>query len=157
MPPFSPQRSLNFLQKSTEVVRYIFKDMTTDRAKQLAPGISGWSALEVMGHLVDLEPVFTARVRRVLVEENPAFTAVDADQLAKDHAYAQQDIQQQVAKFIHLRGEFIALLTSLSEEQWTRSGVHSAYGQMTILDIATSTALHDLNHLGQIAEALGNK
>jgi hypothetical protein len=155
MSPFTPQRSLNYLEKTTVVISYLFKDMTTERSKQLAPGVSGWSALEVMGHLVDLEAIFTARLKRMLNEENPTFEKTDPDQMAIDHAYASQDIQQQVTKFITLRQEFIALLKSLSEEQWNRTGVHPAYGPMTVLDLATNTPLHDLNHLGQISEALG--
>ncbi len=155
MPVFTPQRSLMNLQKSIDIISFLFKGMSTERAKQLAPGIVGWSALEVMGHLVDLESVFTARIRRVLVEDNPAFTPIDPDQLAIDNAYAQQDIQKQVAKFIQLRKELIALLNTLTEEQWSRGGIHPSYGPMTILDIATNTPLHDHNHLGQIAEALG--
>ena len=155
MPVFTPERTLNYLQKTTAVVDYLFHGMSNERAKQLAPGISGWNALEVMGHLVDLEAIFTARVHRILNETNPTFDRLNPDQMAADHGYAQQDIQQQVAKFLQLRREFITLLTSLSEEQWTRGGIHPTYGPMTLLDLATNTALHDLNHLGQISEVLG--
>ena len=70
---YTPQRTLTFLQKTPVILNHLFHDMTTERAKQLAPGITGWSGLEVVCHLVDLEEIFTVRVRRMLSENKPAF------------------------------------------------------------------------------------
>lgn len=152
---FTPERSLNYLQKTTVVLRHIFKDMTTEQATQLAPGVSGWNALEVMGHLVDLEEIFTVRVRRMLTENKPEFEKTDPDDMAIKHDYAHQDIQDMLERFLQLRREFIVLLKSLRPDEWERRGVHPSYGVISVLDLATNTALHDLNHLGQISEALG--
>jgi hypothetical protein len=129
--------------------------MTTERAKQLAPGIKGWNALEVMCHLFDLEEVYFMRAKRIIAENKPEFPAVDQVALVIQHDYAHQDIQDMFARFVQLRQEFVAFLTPLQEDQWSRRGVHPSSGVITLLEHATNVSLHDLNHLGQMTEALG--
>lgn len=152
---FTPERTLNFLSKTPQVLTYIFHDMSTERAKQLAPGVSGWNALEVLCHLVDIEEAYIVRVRRMLAETKPTFAGTDPDGLALQHEYAKQDLHDMLERFIQLRRELIAILRALRPDEWERRGIHPSYGLMTVLELATNVPLHDLNHLGQISEALG--
>jgi len=43
----------------------------------------------------------------------------------------------------------------LSDEQWERRGQHPYFGETTILTQAVNNAIHDLDHIEQIARALG--
>ena len=50
--------------------------------------------------------------------------------------------------------ENLALLDSLTPEQWTLCGIHSEHGQESIEHIVRMFAGHDLNHLQQIDRIL---
>jgi hypothetical protein len=155
MAMFTAQKALRTMEKTPVVLDYILHDMTSERAKQLAPDAKGWNALEVMCHLVDLEEVYFMRAKRIIAENKPEFPAVDQEALVIQHDYSHQDIQDMLARFVQLRKEFVAFLTPLQEEDWSRRGVHPSSGVITLLEHATNVSLHDLNHLGQITEALG--
>ena len=44
--------------------------------------------------------------------------------------------------------------TYTTPEQWQRYGTHPDYGQITILEVCANIALHDINHIEQMARAL---
>ena len=47
------------------------------------------------------------------------------------------------------------IVSSLSDEQWERRGQHPYFGETTVLTQAINSAIHDLDHIEQIARALG--
>jgi hypothetical protein len=49
-----------------------------------------------------------------------------------------------------LREANLALLASLTPEQWQQYGIHSERGQETIEQLVRMTAGHDVNHVRQI-------
>ena len=51
----------------------------------------------------------------------------------------------------------LALLKSLTPEQWKHYGIHSERGQETLEHIVRMTAGHDINHLQQIERILPGK
>jgi len=55
------------------------------------------------------------------------------------------------------RDESLALLRTLTPEQWKRAGVHATRGPVTINDFVTLMAWHDDNHLDQLKRALEGK
>jgi hypothetical protein len=56
-----------------------------------------------------------------------------------------------------VRGANLALLKSLTPEEWKHYGMHSERGQETIEHIVRLYAGHDLNHLQQIERILSEK
>ncbi len=157
MAMFTAEKALRAMEKTPLVLKYILHDMTNERAKQLAPSAKGWNAVEVMCHLVDFEEIFFTRAKRMISENKPSFESSDPDGLATLHDYAHQDIQDMFERFVQLRKEHIAFLRPLQEEEWSRRGIHSAAGVITVLEQATNMGLHDLNHIAQMTEALGSK
>ncbi len=155
MAMFTADKALRAMEKTPLVLKYILHDLTNERAKQLAPTAKGWNALDVMCHLVDIEDIFFSRAKMMLNENKPEFPKTDPDALAIQHDYAHQDIHDMYERFVDRRKEFVAFLTPLHEEEWSRRGVHPSSGLITLLELATNVGLHDLNHLAQMTEALG--
>ena len=54
------------------------------------------------------------------------------------------------------RVEMLKMLRALTPEQWQRKGIHYASGEQTVVELATNTTLHDVNHIEQIIKALGS-
>jgi hypothetical protein len=71
--------------------------------------------------------------------------------------YEQRDPFKSVEQFRVVREANLALLKSLTPEQWQHYGMHSERGQETIEQIVRMTAGHDVNHLQQIDKILASK
>ena len=65
--------------------------LSDDHAIRHRPAASEWSAVEVVGHMIDKMQIWTGRVERLLVEERPALPRYDQDALVRDHDYLHAD------------------------------------------------------------------
>jgi hypothetical protein len=150
----STEKALRSLRKTPAVRDYVVRDVDQSRAQVARDGADGWNVLEIVCHLNDLEAVYTGRARQILEQDNPHFAPVDQVGLVTANRYAEQNFRQVLAQFHEGRAAFLALLESLTPEQWERHGVHPETGDTTLREMAINTALHDLNHIEQIVKAL---
>ena len=58
--------------------------------------------------------------------------------------------------FTLLRRANLRMFERLTPEEWQRYGVHTERGNMTVRDLATQIAGHDVNHLIQVKAILDN-
>lgn len=123
--------------------------------KKPAPG--KWSAGEILAHLADCEIVTGWRMRQILGAPGTAIQAFDQDAWAAAGHYEKRDARKSLAQFRAAREANLALLKSLTPEQWKRHGIHAERGVETIEHITCMMAGHDLNHLGQIERIVATK
>jgi hypothetical protein len=121
-------------------------------AEQLArrPAPAKWSIQEVVAHLADDELVGGYRVRLILSSPGTAIQAFDQDVWARTGRYDARDVRSSLELFRVLREANLALLHSLSAEEWDMFGVHAERGVESVRDIAMYFAGHDINHFQQI-------
>jgi len=121
-------------------------------AEQLAhrPGPAKWSIQEVIAHLADDELVGGYRLRMILSSPGTTIQAFDQDVWARTGRYYARDVSSSLELFRVLREANLALLRSLSAEEWDMFGVHTERGVESIRDIAMYFAGHDINHFQQI-------
>jgi hypothetical protein len=105
----------------------------------------GWSASEVVCHLLDGEQRTYERVIRIRDEHRPELP------LFPDDDYRDRSATRTLGAFTALRHEHIGLLESLEDVAWTRTGLHEVEGELSILDVVRHTVAHDADHLAQIA------
>jgi hypothetical protein len=128
---------------------------TTKLRRRSAP--ETWSVSEIIAHLADAEIVGGFRLRFILGSPGAPIVAYDQDEWARSGHYDQRDPRKSVAHFCVLREWNIALLKTLTPEQWKHYGVHSERGRESIGQIVRMFAGHDINHLQQIEEILAHK
>ena len=71
--------------------------------------------------------------------------------------YDKRDARKSLEQFRALRSANLALLKTLTREQWQQHGLHSERGPETVETIVTMFAGHDLNHIKQIEAILAPK
>jgi DinB superfamily len=119
------------------------------------PAPDKWSVNEILAHLADSEIILGFRIRLILGEPGSAYAAVDQDAAVTSGHYDKRDPRKSVEHFGVNREANLALLKSLTPEQWKHYGMHSGRGQETIEHIVRIYAGHDVNHLQQIERILG--
>jgi hypothetical protein len=121
------------------------------------PAADKWSVSEIAAHLGDAEIVIGFRLRFILGAPGSPITAYDQDSWVTSGHYEKRDPRRSVEQFRVVREANLALLKSLTAEQWKHCGMHSARGQETIEHIVRMTAGHDVNHIQQIERILPAK
>jgi hypothetical protein len=121
------------------------------------PAADKWSASEIVAHLGDAEIVIGFRMRLILGAPGSPIAAYDQDSWVTSGHYEKRDPRKSVEQFTVVREANLALLKSLTAEQWKHYGMHSERGQETIEHIVHMTAGHDINHLQQIERILPGK
>jgi hypothetical protein len=81
----------------------------------------------------------------------------DQDAWVKSGHYEKRDPRKSLELFRAVREANLALLKSLTPEQWKHYGMHAERGQETIAHIVRMFAGHDLNHLQQVEGILNSK
>lgn len=123
--------------------------------KRPAPG--KWSVSEILAHLADSEIVGAWRIRWVLGAPGTPYPGYDQDNWVESGHYDKRDPRKSLEQYRVLRETNLALLKTLTPEQWKLSGIHSERGNESIEHIVRMFAGHDLNHLGQIERILGSQ
>jgi len=127
------------------------------------PAGGGWSALDVLAHLRDVEvEVYAARLAQFLDGPEGAlqFLAGTGDVEARNAAwaaernYAATDPAAALAGFARARGENLSRLALLPPVARTRAAIHPSRGPMTLFEQVERMADHDLAHTRQIERAL---
>jgi hypothetical protein len=150
----SPAKALRTLRKTHTILLDVLRDVTQQQAATLRDGADGWSVLFVVCHLRDYEVIYRERVDAMLAEDNPTFVVVSNEEWERRGAYAEQDMWAVVANLRARREGLIALLETLSDEQWRRPGLHPQQGPASVLEVAINVGLHDIDHLEQIVRCL---
>lgn len=125
-------------------------------AEQLAhkPAEDEWSVLEVVGHLNDVEEISIYFIELATGKNPPEMGGFDPAQKVREMGYQQGDIDEIAASFNERRVQRIALLESLSPEDWDRTIDLPGQGPLTVRQVTIHLAAHDVNHLAQIGALL---
>ncbi len=121
------------------------------------PPEGGWSALEVVGHLVDEETDdFGARLRLTLTDPALAWPSMDPEAWVVERRYQDRDPAATLRRFRDERARSVAWLRSLRSPNWDAAHAHprSPTGFFSAGDLLASWASHDPRHLVQIAKRL---
>jgi hypothetical protein len=128
---------------------------TTKLRKRPAP--DKWSVSEILAHLADTETVGSFRMRLILGAPGTPIPAFDQDAWVTSGHYEKRDPRKSLELFRALREANLALLKSLTPEQWKHYGMHAERGKETIERIVLMFAGHDINHLQQVEKILLRK
>ncbi len=141
--------------KTQILLEMLLEGVDQEIATSRTDGPDGWSTLEILCHLRDFEEIWQLRVQMVLAEENPPLPLFDHARLIIERDYKSQDYATVYAERKALRAESQRMIDAISDEQWSRTGLHPQFGPLTLAEIRFQLMLHDVDHLEQIARVLG--
>ena len=134
----------------------LIKGVSTAKLRK-RPAPDKWSVSEILAHLADAEIVVAFRMRFILGDPGTPIVAFDQDSWVISGHYEKRNPHNSLDQFRAMREANLALLKSLSPDQWKHYGMHSERGQESIERILRMYAGHDINHLKQIEGILTRK
>ncbi|MGA2355409.1 MAG: DinB family protein [Terriglobales bacterium] len=114
------------------------------------PAPEKWSVAEILAHLADVEIVIGWRMRSILGNPGTPVQAYNQNAWVIAGHYEKRNPAKSIELQRTLREANLALLKSLSPDQWKHFGQHAERGQESIELIVRMVAGHDLNHIRQI-------
>ena len=138
-------------EKGSSLLAEALRDIpqaTLDRSP--APG--KWTIRQLAAHMADAELVSNARFRWVAAEPGVALPSWDQDKWAGALDYPAQSPAEVVALTRLLRQSTAALLRSLPDDAWQRTGMHQERGPVTLQQLVELVAGHLEHHAHHIRE-----
>ena len=149
------QDPLKLQSATTKKLARLVKGVPTAKMRK-RPAPDKWSVAEILAHLADVEIVVGWRMRSILGAPGTPIQAFDQDAWVMAGHYAKRDPRESIEQHRVVREANLALLKSLSADQWKQYGQHAERGQESIERIVAMIAGHDVNHIRQIERILGS-
>lgn len=121
------------------------------------PQPAKWSAHEHACHLALVDPIFAARLERMLVEDTPLIVSYDPDVDEAPDALLRMDLEAAVADFTRHRARLAERVRALAPAEWARPAEHTAHSHYSVFVMLRHLALHDMLHAYRIEEQLLRK
>ena len=154
---FDLNKAIQILERTPRVVQVYLTGLPEDLLRS-NEGVDTWSPYDVVGHLIFGEKTdWIVRIRAVLTSVNPIFEPFD--RFAQFQEDQDRPIIELLEEFSNLRSENIAELVAfnISSSDLSRTGVHPAFGDVTIAQLISAWVVHDLGHISQISRVMAKQ
>jgi len=111
-----------------------------------------WSIQEHLGHLVDLEPLWSRRTDELLSGAKEFSAADMSNRATRERDHNQRAIAAIVAEFRVARGRWVDRLEAVTDAEVVRASLHPRLQRpMRLVDLCFFVAEHDDHHLAIVA------
>ena len=112
-----------------------------------------WSVKEEIGHLYDLEDLWSARLKGLLSDKPEIVPADMTNKKTYEADHNSRSIDELLAQFRTARQEFVDNLDKLTEDEVLAFAIHPRLNiKMRVIDLAFFVAEHDDHHLAHITK-----
>jgi hypothetical protein len=151
-----PEAVIVALGNAPAIIAPLVREVPAENLKR-RPRPGKWSAHEHACHLAEVQPLFLARLERMLRETRPRIEAYYPDEAMEEGALLELDLDEALDRFCRDRERLVETLKDLTEDDWLREAVHEEYDHYTVLIMFRHLALHDMLHAYRIEELLLKK
>jgi uncharacterized damage-inducible protein DinB len=151
MPQSSHSDRIDAYLASLPRLRRAVADLSPEQLRA-RPVPGKWSTLEVVCHLVDSEQAWCHRMKRVIAEERPLLIGYDESRFTRSLPYHEANLEDELALLEAMRRQMARTLRAQPEAGWSRTGVHSERGLITLEEMLQAEVEHIPHHLAQILE-----
>lgn len=119
-------------------------------------GPETFSPFDVVGHLIHGEKADWIPRLRIILEHGEKKPFEPFDRFAMYEASKGKSLAMLLDEFAELRAENLKELQrlNLSDSDLQKEGIHPEFGRVTASQLIATWAVHDLNHIGQIARTM---
>ncbi len=122
-------------------------------------GPDTWSPFDVVGHLIHGERTDWMTRLDIILEHGSDRPFQPFDRFAQFEVSKGKTIDELLNTFAGLRADNLSRLRAmkLDESALRKEGMHPELGSVTASQLLTTWAVHDLNHIGQIARTIARQ
>lgn len=154
---FDLSRSIEILERTPRVLDTLLRDLPAHWTL-VNEGGGSWSAYDVVGHLIHGERTDRMeRLHKCLSENDKHFRPFDRTAMFTESAG--HSLEALLDTFGELRAKNLHDLRSLhlTETQFASTGIHPAFGTVSLRQLLSTWVAHDLGHIGQVVRVMAKQ
>ena len=152
---FDSQQTIALLSRTPSALNALLRDLPEAWTLR-NEGAKSWTPFDIVGHLIHGERTDWMVRARIILQygESRAFDAFD--RLAQERESGGKSIAELLDDFARLRAENLDDLRTLNLQtaDFDRRGRHPALGVVTLAQLLSTWAVHDLTHLHQLSRVM---
>lgn len=155
---FSLEKTLEILERTPNVIEALLLDLPDEWTKN-NEGPETWSPFDVLGHLIHGEKTDWIPRMEIILSDHGDKTFEPFDMKAHFKAGEGKSLAQLLDEFREFRSQNLQHLKSkrLTEKDLDKKGIHPEFGEVTLREMLSTWAVHDLNHLAQISRVMAKQ
>lgn len=155
---FSIEQAIEILERTPAVLRSLLGGLSSGWIHSDG-GQDSWDPHAVIGHLIHGEDTDWMPRAQMILEHGESKPFESFDRLAQFERWSDRPLEELLDLFGRRRQENLARLRSMNitPEDGSRRGTHPELGSVTLNQLLATWAVHDLNHIGQIAEDMSKR
>ena len=152
---FELEEAVSILRQTPVTLRSLLAELP-DTWVQSSGDPSSWHPYDIVGHLIHGERADWIPRARIILEQGTERAFDPFDREAMFEASRGRSLKTLLDEFETLRDRNLGTLESwnLSESDLDRVGIHPDFGQVTLGQLLSTWAVHDLNHIFQITRVM---
>ena len=154
---FDLDKTFEVLEKTPKVLDELLSGLPGDWVMN-NEGPGTWSPYDIVGHLIHGEHTdWMGRLDIILNKEDKHF--VPFDRFAQFNESEGKDLQQLLSAFKLLRENNLQKLKELklTDADLDKTGIHPAFGEVTLRQLLSTWTIHDLTHIAQITRVMAKQ
>lgn len=155
---FNLTNSIEILERTPQVLYSLLNGINNEWINN-NEGEETWSPFDVMGHLIHGEKTDWIARLEIIFSDSSAKSFTPFDRFAQFEESKGKTIQQLLEEFDQLRKQNLIHLKSknISEQDLRRTGIHPAFGTVTLEHLLATWVAHDLGHIAQICRVMAKQ
>ena len=155
---FSLDRTLEILERTPGTLTHLTKGLSPFWITA-TEGENTWSAFDVVGHLIHGDKTDWLVRAKIILSDSADKNFQPFDRFAQFEISKNKTFEQLLEDFKTIRAESLAGLKKLNitEKDLAKTGIHPTFGPVTLSQLLSTWAVHDLDHTAQIARIMAKQ
>ncbi|HEY4150468.1 MAG TPA: DinB family protein [Chitinophagaceae bacterium] len=155
---FNLAKSIQVLERTPAVLETLLEGISDDWIMN-NEGEETWSPYDIVGHLIHGEHTDWIPRAEIILKEGGDKRFTPFDRFAQFQESEGKGLRQLLKDFREIRSSNLAKLKTLNltEENLDRKGIHPEFGDVTLRQLLSTWAVHDLTHLSQVTRVMAKQ
>jgi hypothetical protein len=152
---FTLPKSIEILETTPDVLTAMLQNISLGWTSNNEGGET-WSVYDIVGHLIHGEKTDWIPRMEIILSDKQEKKFELFDRYAQFEESKGKSLSQLLDEFKSLRKKNIDQLLSkkLTPKHLEEKGIHPAFGEITLSQLLSTWAVHDLNHIAQICRVM---
>lgn len=155
---FKINKAIEILERTPIVLQNLLGGLSQDWTHH-NEGNNTWSPFDIIGHLIHGEKTDWIPRMEIILSYGETKSFQPFDRFAQLDDSQGKTLDELLAEFSRLRKLNLENLRSkaVTLEDLKKTGIHPAFGQVSLSQLLSTWVVHDLNHLGQISRVMASQ
>jgi len=155
---FTVDKSLEILERTPQVLITMLQNISSDWTS-VNEGGDTWSVYDIIGHLIHGEKTDWIPRTEIILSENMNKAFTPFDRFAQLEDSKGKSLNLLLNEFKSLRERNVEFLRSktITIEDLKQTGIHPAFGEVSLGQLLSTWVVHDLNHIAQVSRVMAKQ